>query len=117
MARFMAIKSVNRKLKQDQIAKYLGCSTSTLKRYRKDINMLSLYRISPITHKNVKRFQLQTLMIANREHNLKRHQMTPKDLKMTSNDSITNKRSESKAGDLSIGSILNEQSFCPPINA
>ena len=32
MARFMEIKSINAKLRQDQIAKELGCSSSTLQR-------------------------------------------------------------------------------------
>ena len=32
-ARFMEIKSVNPKLRQDQIAKELGCSSSTLQRH------------------------------------------------------------------------------------
>ena len=41
MARFMEIKSVNPKLRHDQIAKELGCSGSILKRYRNDVNMLS----------------------------------------------------------------------------
>ena len=43
MARFLEIKSVNPKLKQSEIAKELGCSSSTLQRYRQDINMLSRY--------------------------------------------------------------------------
>ena len=43
----MKIKSVNHRLGQDQIAKELGCSSSTLQRYRNDINMLSPYRIPP----------------------------------------------------------------------
>ena len=32
MARFVEVKSINTKLRQDQIAKDLGCSTSTLQR-------------------------------------------------------------------------------------
>ena len=47
MARFMDIKSVKPRLRQDQIAKELGCSKSTLQRYGNDINMLSPYRIPP----------------------------------------------------------------------
>ena len=41
MAKFMEIKSVNPRLKQDQIAKELGCLSRTSQRYRKKINKLS----------------------------------------------------------------------------
>ena len=41
MARFMESKSVNPKLKQKQMTKKLSYSTSTLQRYRNDINKLS----------------------------------------------------------------------------
>ena len=51
MARFMEIKSVNPKLKQDQIGKKLSCSSSTLKRYRNDLNMLSPDRTPPNSNK------------------------------------------------------------------
>ena len=44
MARFMEMKSNNPKLTQKEIAKELGYSDSTLKRYRNDINMQSPYR-------------------------------------------------------------------------
>ena len=47
MADFMRIKYENPKLKQSQIANQPGYSTSTLQRYRNDINMLSPYRINP----------------------------------------------------------------------
>ena len=41
MPRFKEIKSMNPGLRQDQIAKEIGCSSSTLQRYRQDIKMLS----------------------------------------------------------------------------
>ena len=47
MAVFLRVKYENPKLKQSQIANRLGYSTSTLQRYRNDINMLSAYRINP----------------------------------------------------------------------
>ena len=51
MADFMRVKNENRKLKQSEIANKLGLSSS-LQRYRNDINMLSPYRIQPnITNK------------------------------------------------------------------
>ena len=42
----MQIKSTNPRLTQDQIAKQLGNSTSSLLRYRRKLNMFSPYRIS-----------------------------------------------------------------------
>ena len=47
MADFMRIKYEYPKLKQSEIANQLAYSTSTLQRYRNDINMLSSYRIQP----------------------------------------------------------------------
>ena len=47
MADFMRVKFENPKMKQSQIAIQLGLSSSTLQRYRNDINMLSPYRIKP----------------------------------------------------------------------
>ena len=47
MADFMKVKYENPRLKQSEIADRLGMSSSTLQRYRYDINMLSPYRISP----------------------------------------------------------------------
>ena len=51
MADFMRVKNENPKLKQSEIANKLGLS-STVQRYRNDINMLSPYGIQPnITNK------------------------------------------------------------------
>ena len=72
-ARFMEIKSPNPKLKQSELAKELRCSSSTLQRYRQDINMLSPYRILPNSHKRKQK-------ISNREHDLDRPQLTSDDL-------------------------------------
>ena len=47
MADFMRVKYENPKLKQSEIANNLVVSSSTLQRYRNDINMLSPYRIHP----------------------------------------------------------------------
>ena len=82
MARFREIKSTNPKLSQDQIAKELGCSSSFWRRYRQDINMLSLYKIPAKSNKTKHK-------ISNREHDLERRQMTSnhfKRLQMTSKD-------------------------------
>ena len=48
MAKFMETKSNNPKLTQKQIAKSLGYSDSTVKRYRNDIKMVSPYRIDDL---------------------------------------------------------------------
>ena len=47
MADFMRVKYENPKMKQSKIANQLGLSSSTVQRYRNDINMLSPYRIQP----------------------------------------------------------------------
>ena len=44
---FMNIKYQNPKMTQSEISSQLNMSSSTLKRYRNDINMLSPYRINP----------------------------------------------------------------------
>ena len=45
MCDFMRLKYENPRMKQSEIANRLNLSTSTLQRYRNDINMLSPYRI------------------------------------------------------------------------
>ena len=47
MLDLMRLKYENPKLKQSEKAKELKISTSTIQRYRNDINMLSPYRIQP----------------------------------------------------------------------
>ena len=55
ISKFMCIKLKNPKMKQSEIANQLSNSTSTLQRYRNDINMLSPYRIHPNnTNKRIK---------------------------------------------------------------
>ena len=52
MADFMRIKYENPKLNQSEIANQVGYTSSTLQRYRNDMNMLSPYRIQPRNTKN-----------------------------------------------------------------
>ena len=47
MKDFMHIKYQNPKMNQSEIADHLKMSSSTLQRYRNDINMLSPYRTTP----------------------------------------------------------------------
>ena len=63
MARFMEIKCINPRTRKDQIAKELGCSSSTLQRYKNDISMRSPYRVPPYnTNKDDGGFQIQISM-------------------------------------------------------
>ena len=57
MAKFMEINSNNPKLKQSEIAKLIELSSSTIQRYRREVNMLSLYRIPPSSKTNHTRKQ------------------------------------------------------------
>ena len=47
MADFMPIKYNIPKLEQSELANRIGYSSSTLQRYRNDVNMVSPYRINP----------------------------------------------------------------------
>ena len=83
MADFLRMKYENPKMKQSGIANQLGYSSSTLQRYRNDIDMLSPYRIqSSNTDKRTKNSS-----ISNSDNNshpdfeVERPQMTANDLK------------------------------------
>ena len=78
MAGFMRMKYENPKLKQSEKANQLGYSTSTLQRYRNDMNMLSSYRIQP-NNTNKRTEKVSKTNFGNnsrRNHDLKRPQMT-----------------------------------------
>ena len=81
---FMNIKYQNPKMTQSEISSQLNMSSSTIKRYRNEINMLSPYRINP---NNAKKRQKKVKIDDNGE--LKRTQLTSNDLKTTSNDKKT----------------------------
>ena len=66
---FMNVKYQNPKMTQFEISNQLGMSSSTLQRYRNDINMLSTYRINS---NNIKKQQKRPKSIL---------MMTSKDLK------------------------------------
>ena len=89
MADFMRVKYENPKMKQSQIANQLGLSSSTLQRYRNDINMLSPYRINPNNvKKRTKKAKIDDIT------DLKRPQMTSNDVKTTSNETVKNKKNK-----------------------
>ena len=75
-------------------------SSSTIQRYRNDINMISPYRINPNNvKKRSKKVKIDDI------GDLKRPQMTSNDLKTTSNDKKTKSKNVLKAGS------LNEEGF------
>ena len=57
MARFMTRESINRKLKQSEIAREIGCLSSTFQQYGQHTNLFSPYRIPPKNNKRKKRVQ------------------------------------------------------------
>ena len=93
---FMNIKYQNPKMKQSEIANNLNMSSSTLQRYRNDINMLSPYRIDP--NNNKKRPKKAKI---DDNSDLKRPQMT-------SNDTIKNKKTKLKGGSVQDDVEINE---------
>ena len=90
MADFMRIKYENPKFKQSQIANQLGYSTSTLRRYRNDINMVSPYRIQRnITSKRSKKVSNPNFDNNSHRHpDVKRPRLTSNNVKPTSKESF-----------------------------
>ena len=82
MADLMIVKYENPKIKQSEIAKQLGMSSSTVQRYRNDINMLSPYRSQANnTNKRTKKGKNTNFdEDSHHEADVKRPQMTSKDL-------------------------------------
>ena len=90
---FMHIKYQNPKMRQSEMANNLNMSSSTLQRYRNDINMLPPYRINPNNvKKRTKKAKIEDI------GDLKRPQMTSNDLKTTSIESVKNKKNKMKGG-------------------
>ena len=100
---FMNIKYQNPKMTQSEISSQLNMSSSTIKRYRNDINMLSPYRISPNnTKKRTKKAKIDDI------GDLKRPQMTSNDSKTTSNETVKNKKNKLKGGAVQENIEINE---------
>ena len=113
MAEFMRIKYENPKLKQSKKANQLGYSSSILQRYRKDIKMLSPYRIQPNnTNKRTKK-ALNTNFNNNshREPDVKRLQMTRNDLEKTQTKSKKKNKNILKAGSVHDIIEINDQNL------
>ena len=90
---FMNIKYQNPKMTQTEISSQLNMSSSTIKRHRNDINMLSPYRINS---NNVKKRSKKAKIDDNGD--LKRPQMTSNDLKTSSNDKKTKSKNTLTGG-------------------
>ena len=106
MADFMRVKYENPKMKQSEIANQLGMSSSTLQRYRNEINMLSPYRINL---NNVKKRPKKAKIDDNGD--FKRPQMTSNDLEMNSKESVKNKKNKLKGGCIQEDVEINEHYF------
>ena len=100
---FMYMKYQNPKLKQSELANNLNMSSSTIQRYRNDINMLSPYRINPNnTKKRTKKPKIDDIA------DLKRPQLTSNDVKTTSNETVKNKKTKLKGGAIQENIEINE---------
>ena len=107
---FMNIKYQNPKMTQSEISSQLNMSSSTIKRYRNDTNMISPYRINP---NNAKKRQKKVKIDDNGE--LKRPQLTSNDLKTTSNDKKTRSKNVLKAGSVQEENIEINEHFLDKI--
>ena len=100
---FMNIKYQNPKMTQSEISSQLNMSSSTIKRYRNDINMFSPYRINPNNvKKHTKRAKIDNIS------ELKRPQMTSIDSEMNSKEPVKNKKNKLKGGSVQENDEINE---------
>ena len=107
---FMYIKYQNPKMKQSEITNQLNLSSSTLQRFRNDINMLSPYRISANNTKKQSKKALDTDFKNNSHHKPddKRPQMTSNDLKTNQTEPNKKKIYVLKAGSVQEIIEINE---------
>ena len=107
---FMHIKYQNAKLKQSEISNQLGLSSSTVQRYRNDINMSSPYRIQSNNTNLITKKAKNTIFDSNSHHELdvERPQMTSNDFKTTSNEPVKNKKNKLTAGSIQENIEINE---------
>ena len=116
MADFMRVKHENPKMKQSKVANQLDMSSSTLQRYRNDVNMLSPYRIqSNNTNKRTKKAKNTNFdEVSHHEADVKAPQMTSIDLKRpqsTSNEISKKTKNNLKGGSIQENIEINEHSF------
>ena len=100
---FMNIKYQNSKMTQSEISSQLNMSSSTIKRYRNDINMLSPYRINPNNvEKHTKKAKIDNIS------ELKRPQMTSIDSETNSKEPVKIKKNKLKGGSVQENDEINE---------
>ena len=100
---FMNIKYQNPKMTQSEISSQLNMSSSTIQRYRNDINMHSPYRInSNNVKKRTKKAKIDDI------GDLKRPQMTSNDVKTSLNETVKNKKNKLKGGAIQDNIEINE---------
>ena len=100
---FMNIKYQNPKMTQSEISSQLNMSSSTIKRYRNDIYMISPYRNNP---KNVKKQQKKSKIDNNSD--LERSQMISIDSETNSKEPVKNKKNKVKGGSVQENIEINE---------
>ena len=107
MAEFMRVKYENPKLKQSEIANQLGMSSRTIQRYRKDINMLSPYRINRNnTNKRTKKAKNTNFDDdSHHEAEVKRLRKTSNDFKRSQSTSNENSKKAKTKNNLKVGSV------------
>ena len=100
---FMNIKYRNPKMTQSEISSQLNMSSSTIKRYRNDISMISPYRNNQNNvKKRPKKAKIDDI------GDLKRPQMTSNDLKTASDEPVRNKKNKLKGGSMQENIEINE---------
>ena len=110
MADFMRLKYENPKKKQPEITNQLSSSSSTIQRYRNDINMLSPYRIqSNNINKRIKKAKnTDSDNDSQPNHDDKRPQMISNDLKTTQTKSNKKNKHILKTGSVQQYIEINE---------
>ena len=110
MVDFMRLKYGNPKMKQSEIANQLSLSSSTIQRYRNDINMLLPYRIqSNNINKRAKKVEnTNSDNDSQSNHDDKRLQMTSNDLKTTQSKPKEKNKYVLKAGSVQQNIEIND---------
>ena len=110
MADFMRMNFENPRLKQSEKVNHLSYSSSTLQRYRKDVNMFSPYRVQPNnTNKRTKKGKntnFDEITSPNNDH--KRPQMTSNGLERPELTSKTKNKNVLKGGSVQDNIEINE---------
>ena len=107
---FMNIKFQNPKMTQSEISSQLNMSSSTIQRFRNDINMISPYRINP---NNVKKLSKKVKI--DDTGDLKRPNLTSNDLKTTSIDKKSKSKKVLKAGSVQEENIEIDEQYLDKI--